>query len=75
MAVRQTPPMQQRPFAVNAAILLSLALFAAPALAVTSTALPCNKSKETTLDVRVTDRLCLDAQAGPGEPRSDLEDG
>ncbi len=53
MATRRKSPLQARPFAVNAAVLLSLLLFAGPAQAVKSDAVPCPKSEPATLKVSV----------------------
>jgi len=51
MADRQVSPKQQRTLAANAAFFVLAAIFAAPALAATSSRIPCSEAVEVTLNV------------------------
>lgn len=51
MADRQVSPKQQRTLAANAAFFVLAATFAAPALAATSSRIPCSEAVEVTLNV------------------------
>jgi hypothetical protein len=51
MADRQVPPKQQGTFAANAAFFVLAAICTAPALAATSSRIPCSEAVEVTLNV------------------------
>jgi hypothetical protein len=53
MADRQIPPNPQNPVVANAAMFILVAIFTAPALAATSSQIPCSESVQITLDVAV----------------------